>query len=203
MPDDDLLPPGTRGLIFDCDGTLVDTPPVYAAAWAAGFRLSGREMARDWYMRRAGLSESTLLDAFEAEHGVALDRAAVVARMRAAFLAGLGRLAEIATVTAIVRGQRGRLPMAVASGGSREIVAATLRATGLAPLFDAVVTFDDVGRAKPDPALFQEAARRLGVPPAGCVVFEDSAEGLEAARRAGMRPVDVAILRGSTPPGRG
>lgn len=185
-----------RALIFDCDGTLVDTPPVYARAWAEGFRIAGVEMPTDWYFARTGMSEYRLMDAFEAEHRVTLDRAGVVARMRAAFTADLAALGEIPAVAGIARAHRGRLPMAVASGGSAAIVGASLVATGLAPLFDAVVTLDDVGRGKPAPDLFLEASRRLGADPAACLVFEDSQEGLEAAARAGMRAIDVALLRG-------
>jgi beta-phosphoglucomutase-like phosphatase (HAD superfamily) len=115
--------------------------------------------------------------------------------VRATFLEVLAELQEIEAITRIARENHGRVPMAVASDGPSEIVLATLRATGLRDLFDAVVTIEDVGRAKPAPDLFLEAARRLGVPPADVLVFEDTTEGLEAARQAGMQAVDVAGVR--------
>ena len=188
----------TRAVIFDCDGTLVDTPPLYARAWAAGFRLSGKEMPAEWYLARAGMSEYVLMEAFEAYAGVTLRRDEVVRLMRAAFLDEIHALREIEAVATIARENHGRRPLAVASGGSRAIVTATLRATGLMPLFDAVVTIDDVARAKPEPDLFLEAARRLGVATRQCLVVEDSREGLEAANRAGMRAIDVADILAST-----
>ncbi len=190
------LPPDISALIFDCDGTLVDTPPAYGRAWIAGLQLSGKTVAMDWFRGRAGMSEYVLMDSFEAEHGVTLQREEVVRVMRQALLEELHTLREIEAVTAIARQHQGRLPMAVASGGSEAIVSATLRATGLRGLFDAVVTIDDVAKAKPAPDLFLEAARRLGVAPGSCLVFEDSREGLEAAQRAGMRAIDVATLIG-------
>ena len=186
-----------RAVIFDCDGTLVDTPPLYARAWAAGFRSSGKEMPAEWYLARAGMSEHVLMDAFEAYAGLTLSRTEVVRVMRAAFLDELHALREIEAVAAIARENHGRRPLAVASGGSRAIVTATLRAIGLLPLFDTVVTLDDVGRGKPEPDLFLEAARRLGVPAGRCLVLEDSREGLEAAVRAGMRSIDVADILAS------
>lgn len=96
MFDAKALPPDIRAIIFDCDGTLVDTPPVYARAWAAGFRSSGKDMTPDWYLARAGMSEYVLMDAFEAEQGVTLRREEVVRLMRKAFLEGLTELREIA-----------------------------------------------------------------------------------------------------------
>jgi beta-phosphoglucomutase-like phosphatase (HAD superfamily) len=65
MLDPMALPPDIHALIFDYDGTLVDTPPAYARAWAAGFRSAGKEMAPDWYRARAAMSEYVLMDIFE------------------------------------------------------------------------------------------------------------------------------------------
>ncbi len=186
-----------RAVNFDCDGTLVDTLPLYARAWAAGFRSSGKATPAEWYLARAGMSEYVLMDAFETYAGVTLRRDEVVQLMRAAFLDELHARREIGAVAAIARENHGRRPLAVASGGSRAIVTATLRATGLLPLFDVVVTLDDVGRAKPEPDLFLEAARRLGVPAGQCLVLENSREDLEAANRAGMRSIDVAEILAS------
>lgn len=183
-----------EAVIFDCDGTLVDTPPVYADAWMTGLALSGKTMTPDWYLARAGMSEGVLMDAFESEFGVSLDRNRVVDTMRSRFLENLRDLQEIHVVTSTVRRLAGVLPMAVASGGSRKIVTATLQATGLGPLFDHVVTIDDVGKPKPEPDLFLCAAKLLGIRADRCVVFEDSEQGVEAAIRAGMALIDVNTL---------
>jgi len=190
----DALPVKAEALIFDCDGTLIESAALYARAWASGFAISGKNMSVDWYNARAGLSEYVLMDAFEDQHGIKLDRQATVAKVRETFLKELALLREIAVVAAIARRNHGKRPMAVASGGPAAIVEPSLKATGLYDLFDAVVTLDDVGRAKPEPDLFLEAARRLGVPPGRCLVFEDSLPGIEAARQAGMHVVDVTGL---------
>ncbi len=97
----------------------------------------------------------------------------------------------IAPVAAIAEKYRGRLPIAVASGGEHRVVRHTLAAIGALQWFDAIVAAEDTDRHKPEPDVFLEAASRLGVAAAGCVVFEDSDLGIEAAHRAGMTAVDV------------
>src|SRR4051812_29005957 len=118
----DALLAKADALIFGCDGTLIETAPLYGRAWASGFALSGREMSADWYQAQAGLSEYVLMDAFEALHGVTVDREATVTRMRETFLKGLALLREIAVVAEIARRNHGERPMAVTSGGPAAIV---------------------------------------------------------------------------------
>ncbi|MEE4012746.1 HAD family phosphatase [Roseibium sp. FZY0029] len=185
-----------QALIFDCDGTLVQTPALYAGAWQDAFKAAGHHMEPDWYHARAGMSEHVLLDDFESEHGVTVDRGLTVREMRSAVLERIGEVSEIEIISSIARRFHGKLPMAVASGGPREVVLASLKETGLLPLFDTVVTIDDVAHAKPAPDLFLEAASRLAVTAAQCLVFEDSQQGLEAAHNARMPVVDVNHLIG-------
>ncbi|HME24953.1 MAG TPA: HAD family phosphatase [Acetobacteraceae bacterium] len=182
---------GRRAIIFDCDGTLVDSAPIYARAWAAGFAIAGGEMPRDWYFQRSGLSEHVLMDQFEEAFGVTLDRVGTVTTMRLAFLDAIVDLREVEAIAEIARLASGLMPIAVASGGPRAIVHPSLRQTGLDRLFRTIVTFEDVGIAKPAPDLFLEAARQMGVEPAQCLVLEDSETGIDAALAAGMGWVDV------------
>ncbi len=189
-----LIQDHIQGLIFDCDGTLVDTPPLYARAWMDALRPFGAAPGLDWFRPRAGLSEHLLMDDVDANFGTTLPRDEVINLLREAFLANLHTLREIGLVTAIARQHHGRLKLAVASSGSAPIVNATLAATGLAGLFDEIVTIDDVAHPKPAPDLFLEAAARLNLAPGACLVFEDSPQGLEAARRAGMAAVDINLL---------
>lgn len=182
---------GARAIIFDCDGTLVDSAPLYAKAWAAGLATSGHAMAEAWYRERNGLSEHAFMDSFEAETGAVLDRGHVVEIVRATFLAALDDLREVEIISDLVRSARHIMPIAVASGGPAAIVLPSLARTGLAELFAAIVTIDDGGRAKPAPDLFLTASTRLGVPPEACLVIEDSQTGIDAARAAGMAVIDV------------
>ncbi len=190
------LPTPFSALIFDCDGTLVDTAPAHFFAISEALKVQGHTMDRGWYMARTGLTPDALLDAQEAAMAAVgkptpLDRATVFATYNEHFRAGLHLLREVEAVAALARAWQGKVPMAVASNGRLANVQASLHTTGLLALFDLIVSADDVAHGKPAPDVFLEAARRMRVPPAECVVLEDSDEGLHAAKAAGMRAVDV------------
>jgi len=179
------------GLIFDCDGTLVDTPPAHLRALREGLAAHGLTMDKDWYYPRGGLTPDALMDEYEAVLGITVPREDIFSRYTVAFQAGLERIKEITVIAEIAREWHGRVPMAIATNGRRENVEATLTATKLRPLFDFVVAAEDVERGKPAPDVFLESAHRMAVAPASCVVFEDSDEGLEGARTAGMQTIDI------------
>jgi beta-phosphoglucomutase-like phosphatase (HAD superfamily) len=179
-------------LIFDCDGTLVDTAPAHLRALQRALEPLTLTMTPAWYYPRVGLTPDALLDEYEAQlSGPAPSRQGIFERYNEAFATGLPLVQEIKVIAEVARAWHGRIPMAVASNGRSKNVEATLRATKLLPLFDCIVAAEDVKHGKPAPDVFLEAARRMKVEPAQCVVFEDSNEGLEAAHRAGMRGIDI------------
>ena len=179
-------------LIFDCDGTLVDSAPAHLNSIQQALAPLGLTMPPEWYAPRHGLSPDGLLDAYEADFNVsALAREALWERNNAAYQASIPLIREISLVADIARQWHGRVPMAVASNGVLGNVEATLRSTNLRQLFDTIVTAAEVAHGKPAPDVYLEAARRMHVAPTRCIVFEDSNEGLEAARRAGMKAYDI------------
>jgi beta-phosphoglucomutase family hydrolase len=185
-------PPGTTGLIFDCDGTLADTMPAHYRAWTAMLDRYGIPFPEPRFYAMGGMPTATIIRVLAAEAGVAvtdLDR--MVREKEAAFLTHLEAVRVIEPVLAVVAAYRGKVPVAVASGGYRDTVTRTLERLAIRDWFDAMVVAEDTPRHKPEPDVFLEAARRLGVEAGGCVVFEDTDIGLEAARRAGMKGVDV------------
>jgi beta-phosphoglucomutase-like phosphatase (HAD superfamily) len=185
------LEPGTfDALIFDCDGTLVETLPAHVAGLQATLAGTGVKPSAAWMRTKYGQSPATVLLAVERELGpIGLPHEDVLRDWSANYGRNLQRLEEIEAVSGIARAWRGRVPMAVASNGHRTTVVATLEAVGLSGLFDTVVAIEDVRKGKPAPDLFLEAARRMRVRPERCVVFEDSEEGMAAARSAGMHVV--------------
>jgi HAD superfamily hydrolase (TIGR01509 family) len=183
-----------RALIFDCDGTLADTMPAHARAWVATYRAAGLELTEQPFLDMGGLPNQAIIETLNQQYGLALDIAATQEDKEQRYLDMLHAIVEITAVADIARAHQGRVPMAVASSGLGRIVHQTLTITGLLPLFDVVVTADDVSQGKPSPEIFLLAAARLGVAPEECVIYEDGDPGLEAARRAGIRAVDVRVL---------
>jgi HAD superfamily hydrolase (TIGR01509 family) len=185
-------PPGITGLIFDCDGTLADTMPAHFRAWTSMLDGHGIPFPEPRFYAMGGMPTAQIIRVLAAEVGaVVADIAAMVEEKERLFLQHLDSLAPIVPVVAIAAAYRGKLPMAVASGGYRDVVRSTLERLRLREWFATMVTAEDTARHKPEPDVFLEAARRLGVVAGECAVFEDTDIGLEAARRAGMLGVDV------------
>ncbi|WP_054304377.1 HAD family phosphatase [Gemmobacter sp. LW-1] len=186
------MTPMPKALIFDCDGTLVLTGDLHFAAFTEAFALQGDALDLAFYHARGGLARRELIADWVADSGSPLDidRAVRDSIDAAAKLARTGQCAPNPPVAALARAWGAR-PSAVASNGEAPVVNAILHGAGLHALFDTVVTLNDVPAAKPDPAMFLLAAARLGTAPADCLVLEDSAQGMEAARRAGIPALDV------------
>jgi len=183
-----------HALIFDCDGTLTDSMPLHYVAWREVMSRHGISFDEDRFYALGGMPTDKIIAMLADENGLSLDAQEVAREKERAFLHNLHLLDEIPAVTQIVRQQRGRLKMAVASGGFRNVILRQIKQIGLEGWFDAVVTAEDTQRHKPEPDVFLEAARRLKVAPTRCRVYEDSELGIAAARRAGMQWVDVRTL---------
>jgi beta-phosphoglucomutase-like phosphatase (HAD superfamily) len=183
-----------QGLIFDCDGTLADTMPLHWRAWqiiAARYRLN---LPEERFYALGGVPSRDILALLSREQGVALDPLAVAREKEAEYLPLMAQVGPVRRVVAVARENYGKLPLAVASGGTRKIIEQVLEHLGIRNLFAAIVTSEDVANQKPAPDIFLEAARRIGVPPQFCRAYEDTELGLEAIRAAGMEAVDVRKL---------
>ncbi|MCT9138402.1 HAD family hydrolase [Streptomyces violarus] len=188
---------GGVSVIFDLDGTLVDSEPNYYEAgrqtlaehgvpdfsWADHERyvgISTQETVADW-RERYGLRASV-----EELFTVKNRRYLELARGSTRAYPEMRRFVELLAAEDV--------PMAVASGSSPEAIEAVLSGTGLDACLRTVVSADEVAHGKPAPDVFLEAARRLGADPAGCVVLEDAAPGAAAAHAAGMRCIAIPYV---------
>jgi HAD superfamily hydrolase (TIGR01509 family) len=178
-------------LLFDCDGTLADTMPAHYRAWLHVTGAHGITFDENRFYGLGGRPTRDILATLAREAGIDMDLDHGVKQKEAAFLAQLDRVEAIDPVIDVVRRSRGRVPMAVVTGGYRAVCTRILEHVGIADAFDTLVASEDTSQHKPEPEPFLEAARRLGARPQRCVVWEDSDLGIEAARRAGMEWIDV------------
>jgi len=195
------LPPNNtpvtfQAAIFDCDGLLADTETPDFDAWSMLYAEHGLTLdVRDWAALVGAAKGHELADwhrVLAQAAGPGYDRAAINARRQAHYAQAIETLAPLPGVVALLDAlSDARIPAAVASNSERAWVDRVLGITGLAGRFGAIATADEVQHPKPAPDVYLLAARRLNIPPAQCIAFEDSPRGLAAAHAAGM--VTVAV----------
>jgi beta-phosphoglucomutase family hydrolase len=183
-----------KGLIFDCDGTLADTMPLHWRAWHMVTQRHGLHFPEDRFYSLGGVPSRDILKLLAKEQGRSLDHIAIAHEKEEAYLPLLSEAQPIHAVVEIARKNHGKIPMAVASGGTQQIIGMVLDHLKIRHLFDAIVTNEMVKNQKPAPDIFLEAARRIGVDPKFCRAYEDTDLGLQAIRAAGMEAVDVRTL---------
>ena len=183
-----------RGIIFDCDGTLADSMPLHWRAWQAVTRRYNLQFPIDRFYSLGGVPSRDILKMLGEEQGITLDHLQAAREKEAAYLPLIAQVEPINAVVGVARENFGKIPLAVASGGVRGIIEEVLRHLDILSLFNTVVTTEDVKHQKPAPDIFLEAARRIGIPPADCLAYEDTDLGLQAIRAAGMQAIDVRQL---------
>lgn len=183
-----------RGIIFDCDGTLADTMPLHWRAWQTIANRHRLDLSEDRFYSLGGVPSRDILRMLSSEQGVRLDAISVAREKEAEYLPLIAQVEPINPVLGVARHYHGKIPLAVASGGTRHIIEQVLQHLGIRHLFEAVVTSEDIVNQKPAPDIFLEAARRIGVPPQFCRAYEDTDLGMKAIRAAGMEAIDVREL---------
>lgn len=184
---------GVMGLIFDLDGTIVDSMPYHYKAWQMACDEIGATLTPELLATHTGKPTfevaEELLIYNQLQDKISVEQFAdSKARY---FISMIELLRPIEPVVDIVKRYYGVLPMAVGSGGSRKIVEQSLVVTGLDKYFEVVVTASDVTLFKPHPETFLKCAELINVDPQYIEVFEDGEPGLQAAKTAGMIATDV------------
>ena len=197
MTDDHDLQVPQPALLFDLDGTLVDSVYQHVIAWQEALTACGIDLSVWRIHRRIGMSGGLFIDALSRETGVRLDDA-LSQRLRTLHAEAYLRRQESVVPLPGAREllahlHERRVPFAIATSGARHTAGSALAMLGL-PDEVPVVTRDLVERAKPDPHLFLAAARRLDVDPRNCFVVGDSVWDLLAAQRAGA--LGIGLLSG-------
>ncbi len=189
-----------QGLIFDFDGTLVDSMPLHWLAWNEVCTRHGIHFPEERFYQLGGVPSRKILAMLSAEQRFEIDPVQVSREKEEVYLAQMHRVTLIEPVVQIARAHHGRVPLAIATGGQRHIIPQVLDRLGIAHLFDALCTSEDVTNHKPAPDVFLLAAQRIGADPRRCRGYEDTDIGMEAIRAAGMEAVDVReLLAGKKP----
>jgi len=189
--------PEPEACLFDLDGTLVDSEPLFELSEEILLGAWGMEIDGELKHELFGRSAAAFLEIVESRFpGNSFNRLPLEERhamkTKAFFDAARGRIRAFPQTEALARDLASRgLPLAIASSSTHEIIDFELEATGLESLFPVRVSATDVARGKPEPDVFVEAARRLGRDPRRCVVFEDSYFGLVGAKAAGTFVVSL------------
>ena len=192
-----------QALVFDCDGTLVDSMPVYWKSWMKICEEYNLKLTWQRFLDLAGTPVKDIIKILldekaqgEGDHGVSLEEVYEKKKVYGAKVVDDFGTPAIEVVIDIVRKYHGKLPLAVASSGNKTHVMKSLEGCDLVKYFDVIVTIEDVSNPKPAPDLFLEACKRLNCDPAFCRGFEDADLGMESLRCAGMEAVDVRLMAG-------
>jgi HAD superfamily hydrolase (TIGR01509 family) len=185
------------GYIFDLDGTLIDSMPIHYVAWDAAMRQAGlaEPLSEDLFYSLGGVPTRRVAELIGQHYGLKVDVEQVFHAKETFFVEKLAAVKVIEPVAAVARRVALTRPVAIASGGPRDVVVRSLEVSGLKPLFPVVVSADDVVHGKPSPDMFLLAAQLMGVSPERCLVFEDAEPGMRAAEAAGMAWVRVESRR--------
>lgn len=181
-----------QAIVFDFDGTILETETPDYQSWQEVFTEHGCELAKDLWCTYIGTTSDTF-DPYRLlaeQSGVAIDRTVIRARRRRRFHELVAQQALRPGVKALLDAAASRqLPLAIASSATRDWVEENLATRDLRHYFQAVYTANDVTVVKPDPTLYLLAVQALGVQPAQALAIEDSLNGLLAAKRAGLKCV--------------
>ena len=179
-----------RALLFDCDGTLLDTLGVYKQSWRGPFLRRGFVLTDEWFYARAGLAMDPFILA-ALPHLDEVELREVEQEGMDAFFEQLHSVERFEHVVDVARAFTGVLPVGVVSAGRKDAVLRSLEAGQIRALFDFVITLDDVERPKPAPDCYLLALARLGLQASQVLAYEDSDAGVAAAHAAGIGVIDV------------
>lgn len=180
-----------RAFLFDCDGTVADSMPLHFIAWNRTLARYDCPFPEELFYAWGGRPVAEIISTLNELNGLSMPVDQVQQEKEQLYLESLPHLQAVPEVLAHIHESHGRIPFAVVSGSTHESVVASLTTLGILDRFDTLVCAGDYTKSKPDPEPFLIAAKRLGVEPADCLVFEDTDMGIESATRAGMQSVKV------------
>ncbi len=185
--------PSARGLIFDLDGTLVDSMPLHFEAWQEVCVKIGFDFTPEFFYAHAGMSSDKIFaEIKDIIHGD-FDPDALSDEKEKLYESKIPKLTLIEPVFKIVKEYYKKLPMSIGTGSPSGHSWKAMKAMGLDKYFTIVVGKEEITRPKPAPDTFLRCAEKMGVDPQYCQVFEDGDFGIQAAKNAGMMATDIRL----------
>jgi beta-phosphoglucomutase len=187
--------PAARAILWDMDGTLIDSAEYHFQSWIDALRPEGLSVTREQFLSTFGWKNDRILRKWIAPD-ISPEWIERVGGAKERDYRDLVRTRGLQPLPGADRWVRDRHQagwlQAIASSAPRANIEVALEVLGWGALFNALASGDDVRAGKPDPEIFLLAASRLVVPPSACIVVEDAAAGVEAAHRGGMKCIGVA-----------
>ena len=186
---------GKRGAVFDWDGVIINSASQHEASWERLAKECDKPLPENHFKRGFGMKNEVIIPELLNWTSAPVEIRILSLRKEAIYREivreqGMKALSGVAVW--LRRLKDAGIPCVIGSSTHRENITTTLGVLGLEEFFAEIVTAEDVKRGKPDPEVFLTAAKKIGVEPAGAVVFEDALVGIAAAQAAGMRVVGVA-----------
>jgi beta-phosphoglucomutase family hydrolase len=187
------LPAGPyKAYLFDMDGTIADSMPLHYIAWKQALAEYGCPLFPEpLFYSWGGMPVREIVATLNQRHGLNMPIEEVAHRKEGLYYELLPKLTAVPEVLEQIEAAHKRIPFAVVSGSTRESVTKSLEILNLLDKFDVLVCAGEYTNAKPDPEPFLLAAKKLNVVPESCLVFEDTAMGIQAATAAGMQSVRI------------
>lgn len=183
--------PKAKGLIFDLDGTIIDSMPIHFIAWRNAAARYGIDFTAELFDQLAGIPLYPTVAKLNEMFGKNMDPIEVGNAKEEEYEDNMHLAVEIEPVVALIKKYHGILPMSVGTGSQQRLAQKALDIIGLKEYFQIIVSSDDVVNHKPHPDTFLKCAELMGIEPESCQVFEDGILGIQAAQKVGMMITDV------------
>ena len=180
-----------KGLIFDLDGTIADTMPIHFTAWKNAAARYGIDFTTELFEQLAGIPLYKTVEKLNELFDKNINPQEMGDAKEQEYEDNMDQAQPVEPVMEVIKKYHGKLPMAIGTGGSRKLSLKAMRMTGVDQYIDKLVSADDVDNHKPHPDTFLKCAKLIGVKPEDCLVFEDGKLGIQAAKQAGMKVIDV------------
>lgn len=186
------IPPSVKGIIFDLDGTLINSMPLHFEAYCHVLSEYGVEYDWETFTGWAGIPSDRTFELIKERFNVNdMDVIQACEEKRRYYAGNVEKATIIEPIFQIAKEYFGRLPMSIGTGSHFEMANKSVKELGLDKYIPILVTYEDVEKPKPYPDTFIKCAELMDVAPEDCIVFEDGVPGIQAAEAAGMQVIDV------------